>query len=105
MADFKIAEDFSENEIGYDKRFSDPKACYDYLFKQKWNNGFICKKCGHGKFWVTSRNLYNCTQCEHQHSLIAGATMDSTKKPPGLKPCGGSQPRNPRSMLLILMNY
>ena len=35
MKDFTIAEDFPKNEIGFDKRFFDPKACYDYLFKQK----------------------------------------------------------------------
>jgi hypothetical protein len=27
MADFTIKEDFSKNEIVFDKRFSDPKAC------------------------------------------------------------------------------
>ena len=36
----------TKNEIEFDQRFSSPKACYDYLFKQKWPNGFICKKCG-----------------------------------------------------------
>ena len=35
MADFTITEDFPKNEIEFDKRFSDPKACYEYLFKQK----------------------------------------------------------------------
>jgi len=81
MRDFKITEDFPKSEIEFDQRFSDPKACYDYLFKQKWPNGFICKKCGHFKYWLSSRNLYICTQCEHQHSLTAGTIMDSCKKP------------------------
>jgi len=35
MADFTITEDFPKNEIEFDKRLSDPKACYEYLFKQK----------------------------------------------------------------------
>ena len=79
MTNFTITEDFPKNEIEFDQRFSNPKACYDYLFKQKWPNGFICKKCGHSKCWVSSRNLYICTQCEHQHSLTAGTIMDSSK--------------------------
>ena len=33
------------------------------------------------KYWLSSRNLYICTQCEHQHSLTAGTIMDSSKKP------------------------
>ena len=47
MTDFTITEDFPKSEIEFDQRFSDPKACYDYLFRQKWPTGFICKKCGH----------------------------------------------------------
>ena len=81
MTDFTITEDFPKSEIEFDQRFSDPKACYDYLFKQKWPTGFICKKCGHSKCWVSARHLYICTQCEHNHSLIAGTIMDSSKKP------------------------
>lgn len=81
MTDFTITEDFPKSEIEFDQRFSDPKACYDYLFKHKWPDGFICKKCGHTKFWVGKRKLYICTQCEHQHSLTAGTIMDSSKKP------------------------
>ena len=81
MKDFAITEDFPKNEIEFDQRFSDPKACYDSLFKQKWPNGFSCKKCGHDKYWVSARNLYICTQCQFNHSLIAGTIMDSSKKP------------------------
>jgi len=36
MTDFTITEDFPKSEIEFDARFSDPNACYDYLFKQKW---------------------------------------------------------------------
>jgi len=81
MTEFTITQDFPENEIEFDKRFSDPKACYDYLFNHKWPNGIICKKCGHSNYWVSARNLYICTQCEHNHSLTAGTIMDSSKKP------------------------
>ena len=81
MTDFTITEDFPKSEIEFDQRFSNPDACYDYLFQQKWPDGFVCKKCGHKRYWLSSRNLYICTQCEHQHSLTAGTIMDSSKKP------------------------
>ena len=81
MTKFTITEDFPKNEIEFDHRFSDPKACYQYLFDQKWPQGFTCKKCGHSKCWVSARNLYICTKCEHTHSLTAGTIMDSTKSP------------------------
>jgi hypothetical protein len=47
MTEFTIEEDFPKSEIEFDQRFSKPDACFDYLFKQKWPDGFVCKKCGH----------------------------------------------------------
>jgi hypothetical protein len=47
MTDFTITEDFPRSEIEFDQRFSNPDACYEYLFQQKWPDGFVCKKCGH----------------------------------------------------------
>ena len=41
MTDFTIIENFSNNGIVFDSRFSNQKACYDYLFKQIGLNGFI----------------------------------------------------------------
>ena len=81
MTEFTITEDFPKSEIEFDLRFSKPEACLDYLFKQKWPDGFVCRKCGHQHCWFSSRKLYICTQCEHQHSLTAGTIMDSSKKP------------------------
>ena len=32
MKEFTIVEDFPKSEIEFDLRFSNPSACYDYLF-------------------------------------------------------------------------
>jgi hypothetical protein len=81
MTNFTITEDFPKSEIEFDQRFSDPQACYEYLFQYKWPDGFECKICGNSQYWLSSRNLYICTRCEHQHSLTADTVMDSSKKP------------------------
>lgn len=81
MKDFTITEDFPRSEIDFDSRFSDLKACYDYLLALKWPNGFICKKCENDNYWISAKNLYICTKCNHQHSLTAGTIMDSSKMP------------------------
>lgn len=81
MRQFTITEDFPKSEIEFDQRFSNPNACYDYLYALKWPNGFVCKKCGHKKCWISAKRLFICTSCEHQHSLTAGTIMDSSKKP------------------------
>ena len=80
-SEFTITEDFPMSEIEFDRRFSDESACYHYLFKMKWPEGFSCTKCGHRAYWISSKHIFICTRCEHQHSLTAGTMMDSTKKP------------------------
>jgi len=81
MKEFTITEDFPKSEIEFDLRFLNPNACYDYMFSFKWPNGFVCKKCKNESYWISKRQLYICTSCEHQHSLTADTIMDSSKKP------------------------
>ena len=81
MTEFIITEDFPKNEAEFDTRFSSEQACFEYLFKLRWPSGFICKKCGHGEYWHSSRRLYICKKCEQQHSLIAGTVLQNSKKP------------------------
>lgn len=81
MTEFTIMEDFPKSEIEFDQRFSNESACFEYLFQMKWPDGFSCTHCGHKAYWVSSKNIYICTRCEHQHSLTAGTIMDSSKKP------------------------
>jgi transposase-like protein len=81
MTEFIITEDFPKNEAEFDKRFSSEQACFEYLFKLRWPEGFICKTCGHEQYWHSRRGLYICKKCEHQHSLIAGTILQNSKKP------------------------
>ncbi len=41
MQDLIISEDLPKSEIEFDLRFSNPSACYDYLFFLKGPNGFL----------------------------------------------------------------
>ena len=65
MKEFTIVEDFPKSEIEFDLRFSNPSACYDYLFSLKWPNGFVCKKCKNENYWISARQLYICTKCNN----------------------------------------
>jgi len=81
MADFTIHEDFSKSEIEFDQRFSSVDACYWYLAKARWPDGFVCEKCENDSYWISAKHIYICRQCEHQHSLTAGTIMHRTRKP------------------------
>jgi len=80
MKPFYIPEDFPVNEVEFDKRFYDENACYDYLFQNRWPDGFVCTKCGHTEYWFTSRKLFICTNCQFNHSLTAGTIFHGTRK-------------------------
>jgi hypothetical protein len=43
-------EDYPENIMEFEKRFSTEEVYRDYLFKLKWPNGFRCPRCDHEKF-------------------------------------------------------
>ena len=81
MTEFYITEDFPKSEIEFSKRFASETACYEYLFRTKWPNGFICPKCEHQSYWISSKYIYICTRCESHFSLTAGTIMHDTKKP------------------------
>lgn len=65
----------------FDERFGTEEACRNYLFAQRWPNGFCCPICGHNHGWVNKQNLIECSSCHHRTSLIAGTIMQSTRKP------------------------
>jgi hypothetical protein len=81
MDQFTITEDFPRNQAAFDKRFSTEQACHAYLLSLRWPDGFICIRCGNKHFWKSTRGLYICTRCEHQHSVTSGTIMDGTRKP------------------------
>jgi transposase-like protein len=81
MIDFTIKEDFPNSEIDFDRRFSNIDACYEYLAKNRWPNGFTCEKCDNNTYWISAKHIYICMKCNHQYSLTAGTIMHGTKKP------------------------
>lgn len=64
------------------KSYGTEEDCRNRLFKERWTQGFICPQCGCNHYYtVTTRNLYQCTQCKYQCSLISGTIFESSKLP------------------------
>ncbi len=76
-----MIEDFPNNEVEFDRRFHSEEACLGYLLQLRWPEGFTCSRCGHDQYWMSSRGLYLCKHCEHQHSVTAGTIFHATRKP------------------------
>jgi transposase-like protein len=81
----------AKNSVQFQKGYSLPKflnaygseeKCREKLYKFRWPNGFECPKCGHTHCYVLkSRQLFQCTHCRYQCSIISGTIFDSSKLP------------------------
>lgn len=66
----------------FQELFPTEDACYDHLQKLRWNDGFQCPECGHGKaYFISKRKVFQCKQCRHQTSLTANTIFHKTHTP------------------------
>ena len=64
------------------ERFSDEDACFKYLAKSRWPDGFTCPQCEMQEFWIkTRRHVYECKECGRQTSSTAGTILHRTHVP------------------------
>lgn len=58
------------------------EACEEYLFQQRWPDGFVCLKCGGtGCYHLHGRREYVCKHCHRQSSVTAGTVLHHTHLP------------------------
>ena len=66
----------------FQKKFSTERRCHDFLFKQRWPDGFVCPRCQHKHYsFVSKRKLYQCKNCKYQVSVTAGTIFHKSRKP------------------------
>lgn len=62
--------------------FQSDADCARYIARLRWGDGFSCPSCGRGSTgWLTKRNLYICSACGKQTSVIAGTIFEKTRLP------------------------
>jgi transposase-like protein len=75
-----LPDDLPRDLPSFIARFGSKEKCRDYLFAQRWPEGFRCRACGHGEAWALARrHIYECTACGQQHSLLTGTIFEQTK--------------------------
>ena len=66
----------------FEEAFPDEIACRAYFAKTRWPNGFKCPRCGFTRYtYVSTRNVFQCSACSYQCSLIVGTLFQDTKLP------------------------
>ena len=68
------------NSVVFYKRFPDEESCYNYLAEIKWEEGYVCKKCGHTNYCRGRKpHSRRCTRCKYDESPTAGTMFDKCK--------------------------
>jgi transposase-like protein len=73
--------DFPRSVAELEKRFSDERACADYLGALRWGEGFRCPGCGAREAWATERGPLMCRGCGRQCSVTAGTIFHGARVP------------------------
>jgi transposase-like protein len=63
------------------QKFNTEQACADYLYEQKWPDGYCCPRCEErqaSKITTRRLHLYECLHCGHQASLTVGTVMENS---------------------------
>lgn len=72
--------ELSEKEL--EVLFSDDDVCLEFLADVKWENGFICRKCGNSNFCQgKTPHSRRCTKCKAEESPTSGTIFHNCKFP------------------------
>jgi transposase-like protein len=74
-------EDYPQDLLEFEARFSTEAECRECLFRLRWPDGFCCPRCGGRKAWPKSGVLLQCSGCDYQSSVTAGTIFQDTRKP------------------------
>lgn len=74
-------EDYPRSDQEFWTRFGSEKACWEYLCYLRWPDGFECPECQSRKCWLNQKRLYECIDCGHRASVIAGTVFQDSKLP------------------------
>ena len=63
-------------------KFATEKDCRNYLFEERFPEGFVCPKCGGREYYyLKKRRACQCKSCRRQTSVTAGTVMHRTHLP------------------------
>lgn len=66
------------------ERYGTEEKCEAAVASSRWPSGFVCQKCGgpsRSRFKRNGRSYWQCANCPHQSTVLAGTIFASTKLP------------------------
>ena len=68
-----------QNLIEFAERFQSDEDCKKYLSESKWEKGYVCRKCGHGKSQIRKDFSRTCNICSYTESSSANTLFHKVK--------------------------
>jgi len=68
-----------QNLIEFAEHFTSNESCIEYLAHIKWEEGFICVKCGHKASQIRRNHSRTCNKCSHTESATANTLFHKVK--------------------------
>ena len=73
---------YPKNQIEFEQSFSTDEQCLEYLYKLKFEDGFICKKCDNKEYWVNLRGVFVCKKCRQETSITSDTIKQAIQRKP-----------------------
>lgn len=66
----------------FNQAFRNEDDCRQFLYDIKWANGFLCKRCGHTKYWKGRTRFHaRCVNCDYDESVTANTIFHKIQIP------------------------
>lgn len=74
-------EDYPRTLLEFEDRFRTEEACWGYLVRLRWAQGFRCPHCGYAQAWALQHRLFQCRGCDAMVSVTAGTIFHRSHLP------------------------
>ncbi len=72
--------EFPTTLLEFVDQFPDDEACWTYLHRLRWPEGFVCPRCkATQSSYLARRRLHQCCACRYQVSVTAGTVFHATR--------------------------
>lgn len=70
------------SEKDFKDKFDTEEKCLEFLANNKWQDSFVCRKCGNTNFCI-GRTPFSrrCTRCKHDESAKVGTIFEGCRFP------------------------
>ncbi len=69
-------------KIEFSEIFHDEESCLKFLANEKWEKGFVCRKCGHTNYCKGKKPFSRrCTKCKAEESATAHTVFHRCRIP------------------------